>query len=186
MLWGRSSECLRGKWGYAILACLLQCIIMSAASSFQILLFPITAGLMLYFLLTARGQYTNIELLFRPFNQYGRMLWGCLRPAIFVFLWSLLLIIPGIIAGLRYTLTIFIMLDEPQISVKEAMTKSGELMRGHKLRLFGYQIIFFFLVIFSCILTLGIAFIWIFPFTQTFMANFYLAVKGELQEFQEV
>lgn len=180
-LWAKSAECLRGKWGNAILVCIIQSFLGSAGGPAAFLLFPITVGAMLYFLRLARYEYAEFECLFKPFSQYGRMLWGYLRVVIFIFLQFLLLIVPGIIACYRYALTFYVMLDEPGLSVKDAMKRSAEMMKGYKLRLFWYNIVIFFLFMFAVIFTFGIALIWLIPFMTAFHANFYLAAKNRFE-----
>ena len=73
-----------------------------------------------------------------------------------------LLIVPIIIAGYRYGMTYYVMLDEPQLKVRDAMKKSVELMYGNKLRLFGYSLLWGLIVGGTSILT-GIVFSWLVP-----------------------
>ena len=96
---------------------------------------------------------------------------------IFTFLWTLLLIIPGIIAGIRYSMTIYIMLDKPEYTAKEAMTESIQIMKGHKMQLFGYSLLFCLIMFSGTILTLGIGLIWLIPWSASFMASFYDSIR---------
>lgn len=187
-LWQHSCAALKNNWSKAVLAYLIFAMISMAAGfvpgvgSFAgILLYPLTAGYALFCLRLIRQQNPDTDLIFEPFKDYGRMLWCGLRVTIFVLLWSLLFIIPGIIASYRYTLTCYIVLDDENISIKEAMQKSCRLMKGHKLQLFGYSILFGFINCAALILTLGIALIWLIPFFSTFMANFYQAIKNQTE-----
>ena len=90
-------------------------------------------------LLLRRNQEINPQSIFLYVkqNQWMHFLWGYWRPAIFIFLWSLLLIVPGLIACMKYIMTLFILLDNPELSVKEAMMHSAEITMGHKLKIFG-------------------------------------------------
>ena len=90
-------------------------------------------------LLLRRNQEINPQSIFLYVkqNQWMHFLWGFWRPAIFIFLWSLLLFVPGLIAGMKYIMTLFILLDNPELSVKEAMMHSAEITMGHKLKIFG-------------------------------------------------
>ena len=95
--------------------------------------------LMLNALRLQRNQEINpgsIFLYIKP-NQWMHFLWGFWRPALFATLWGLLLIIPGIIAMIKYWMTVYILLDKPELSVKEAMKLSSEITMGHKLKIFG-------------------------------------------------
>ena len=186
--WRQAKITLKGNWGGAILACVVQWLITGAAGTIPVIgglahifLIPLSVGLNLYFLLLARTQQPALETIFVPFNSYGRMLWAGIRMFIFIFLQWLLLIIPGIVATYRYALTYYIMLDEPELKAREAMIKSREMMYGHKAQLCGYSILLGLLAIAAAIFTLGIGLIWFVPFAQTFMANYYLQVKTQYE-----
>ena len=62
--------------------------------------------------------------------------------SIYTFLWSLLLIIPGVIKGLSYSMTPFILTDKPELSANEAIELSMKMMDGHKMDLFVLLLIF--------------------------------------------
>ncbi len=95
---------------------------------------------------------------------------------IFVFLWSLLLIIPGIIATLSYSMTYFIIADNNSITALEAITKSKEMMRGNKWKFFclGLRFLGWSLL---CVVTLGIGFLWLTPYMSVSSAQFYDDLK---------
>lgn len=79
------------------------------------------------------------------FSQYDRLGTGFgmqFFRALFTFLWSLLFIIPGIIAAYRYYMTPFILAENPQMTAREAITESKELMKGNKWRLFCLELSF--------------------------------------------
>lgn len=184
-LWRQACITLKGNWAKAIGTTIVQWLITGAAQSIplvgqlaRIFLIPLNVGLLLYFLMLARTQKPALETIFVPFNSYGRILWGGIRMGIFIFLQYLLLIIPGIVATYRYAMTFYIMLDEPELKARDAMIKSREMMYGHKMQLFGYSILFALIAIAATIFTLGIGLIWFVPFTQAFMANYYLQLKS--------
>jgi uncharacterized membrane protein len=99
--------------------------------------------------------------------------------ALFVFLWSLLLIIPGIIAALSYAMAFYILADDKEKTVKamEAIDKSKVMMYGYNWKLFCLGLRFFLLSL-LCILTLGIGFLWLMPYMQVSLAKFYDDVKA--------
>lgn len=184
LVWHRTWSVLKNNWCIAILAVLIHLVITGSLGQLKpwggiinLLITPISAGLMLFFLKLSRNTDRNIGDLFAPFKDYPRMLWGHLRMTIFILLWSLLLIIPGIIAALRYSMTIYIMLDDPAIPAGEAMKQSCRMVCGHKWQLFGYGIILSLLCITCGILTLGIVLIWLTPFCHCFYANVYQTLK---------
>ena len=89
-----------------------------------------------------------------------------------------MLIIPGIIAALSYAMTFFILADDTSIKPMEAIDRSKLMMDGYKLKLFGLCLRLFGLAL-LCILTLGIGFLWLFPFSYVCLAKFYDAIKGK-------
>lgn len=111
-----------------------------------------------------------------------------LLTSIFTFLWSLLLIIPGIIKGLAYSQAYFIFKDlsddpeEGKATALDCIRNSQRLMKGHKSRYFVLNLSFVGWYILGLV-TLGIGFIWIIPYINTTLAIFYddLA-KGQFQE----
>ena len=94
--------------------------------------------LMLNGLRLRRDQEINPKSIFlyvKP-NQWMHFIWGFWRPVLFTMLWSLLLIVPGLIACMKYSMTYYILLDNPELSVKEAMKHSTEITMGHKFKIF--------------------------------------------------
>lgn len=93
-------------------------------------------------------------------------------------LWSLLLVVPGIIKGLSYSLTPYIIKDYPELSANQAIDLSVRMMNGHKAKLFWLWLSFIGWFILS-ILTLGVGLLWLLPYMQTTLAAFYLDVKAD-------
>jgi uncharacterized membrane protein len=111
-------------------------------------------------------------------NNYGRTLEGYLRMVIFVFLWTLLFIIPGIIKGIAYSQMFYLMADDKKLSAGAAQKKSMELMNGHKMDYFVLMLSFIpWLLLVS--ITFGLAFIYVGPYMELTMAAFYEKIKGE-------
>ena len=76
-------------------------------------------------------------------------------------------------------MTFFVMLDNPECSVKEAMTESSQIMYGHKMQLFGYSILLCLISLSATLLTLGIALFWLLPWLGTFYAAFYNSIRRQ-------
>ena len=112
------------------------------------------------------------------FTDYVRNAVSILLVYVYTALWTLLFIVPGIIKGLAYSLTPFIVKDNPQLSPNQAINLSMKMMKGHKFDLF-YLYLSFIGWIFLAILTLGIDLLWVIPYMQTSMAAFYLDVKND-------
>lgn len=182
---GISWKALKGKWLITIGVFLCGIFIQAVAGYIPVLgifsgllLFPLNVGTMLFMLRVVRNeQPLDIGTIFQPFSQYLRYIWADIRMGFFIFLWTLLLIIPGIIAGIRYSMTIYIMLDDPQCSVKDAMAESSDIMYGHKWQFFGYSILFSLIFFFGVLCTLGIGLFWLIPWATGFMAAFYDSVR---------
>lgn len=112
------------------------------------------------------------------FSDYVRNAVSILLVYLYTFLWTLLFIVPGIIKGLAYSLTPFIVKDNPQLLPNEAINLSMKMMKGHKFDLF-YLYLSFIGWILLAMLTLGIGLLWVIPYMQTSMAAFYLDVKND-------
>lgn len=112
------------------------------------------------------------------FSDYVRNAVSILLVYLYTLLWTLLFIVPGIIKGLAYSLTPFIVKDNPQLSPNQAINLSMKMMKGHKFDLF-YLYLSFIGWILLAMLTLGIGLLWVIPYMQTSMAAFYLDVKND-------
>ncbi|HDP35057.1 MAG TPA: DUF975 family protein [Candidatus Hydrogenedentes bacterium] len=144
----------------------------------------LTIGLSTFFLALARGQKAEVSQLFSGFDRFLVGLCAYLLQALFVILWALLLIIPGIIASLSYAMTFFIIAENRDIGPLEAITKSKEMMYGNKWKFFclGLRFIGWSLL---CVVTLGIAALWVFPYMMVAFAKFYDDLKTENMVFYE-
>lgn len=92
-------------------------------------------------------------------------------------MWSLLLVIPGIIATYRYSLAFYVLCDNPGMSVTECVNESKRLMDGHKGRLFCLHLSFIGWRLLSA-LTLGIGDLWLNPYVSAATSAFYLERIG--------
>ena len=100
-----------------------------------------------------------------------------LRSA-YIFLWSLLLVFPGIYAAYGYAMTPYILLENPEMSANDAITKSKELMHGNRWRLFCLEISFIGWS-FAALFTLGIGYLALKPYMEASFAAFYREIKAE-------
>lgn len=143
--------------------------------SFASMVFSV--GYMWYALRLARRQACGYANLFDGFAEAGRVLLTGILMGVFVFLWSLLLIIPGIIAAYRYRMAFYILFDNPEVGALQAISMSKEMMRGHKLELFVLDLSFIGWLILVP-LTLGILGLWVTPYMTATEANFYDSLNG--------
>ena len=112
------------------------------------------------------------------FENYWHKVWTMLWMSILIGLWSLLLLIPGIIKAFSYAMTSFIIEEYPELSSTEAIHRSRMMMRGHKFDLFWLELSFIGWG-FLCLLTAGIGFFWLIPYMETSIAAFYEEVKTD-------
>lgn len=205
---GEALDSLEGKWGLAVGATLLISILITAFSFsidwgfYSILDWQETGGSLiintLTFLvsgpLTLGGYYlalniirekqTSIGNIFVWFTDAKRFLKSFLvylLVNLYLFLWTLLLIIPGIIKSFSYAMTYFIINDHPEYSLNQAITESRRMMDGHKMEYFLLCLSFIGWFILSCI-TLGIGFLWLIPYFYTTAAAFYEEIAEEYYE----
>ena len=123
------------------------------------------------------GREMRVETLFSRFSTLGTGVAMRLVMWLFTFLWSLLFIIPGIVASYRYAMTPYILAENPNMGVMDAIDASKELMRGNKFRLFCLHFSFIGWDILSS-LTLGIGNLWLRPYKNAANATFYREVSG--------
>lgn len=107
-----------------------------------------------------------------------------LLQTVYVLLWSLLLIVPGIIATYSYAMTSYILSENPNLTPSEALERSKQLMDGNRWRLFCMQISFIGWDILSS-LTLGIGNLWLRPYKQAATAAFYMDITSPQSQYWE-
>ena len=105
-----------------------------------------------------------------------RGLFAFLRYEIFTFLWTLLLIVPGIIKSISYSQMFYLMAENPKMTAGEAQAKSMKIMEGHKWDYFILQLSFIPWHLLS-IVTFGIAEIYVTPYVSTTNAAFYKKIN---------
>ena len=119
-----------------------------------------------------KGAPSEIRDLFSGFQNYAQVVVLSLLIGIFIFLWSLLLLIPGIVASYRYRMAYYILMDNPGMSAKQALDASKQMMQGNKADLFVMDLSFLGWGI-LCGLTFGILSLWVLPYMQVSYAGFY-------------
>lgn len=148
-------------------------------SVIQLLVFsPLNLG---WYGMTLDATYNRQIAFASLFNGFKRI-WDAVLLAffygLFIFLWSLLLIIPGIIKTYSYAMSYYILADNPQMKPLEAITKSRQMMDGHKVELFVLQLSFIPWMLLVGV-TFGLASLYVAPYVNVTMANFYRRLKAE-------
>jgi uncharacterized membrane protein len=190
-LLSQAKQSLAGKWGvavatfvvYVILSVSLQIVPTIGIVLGLVLSGPFALGLCIFSLNISRNKEARLEQIFDGFRNWGTAIAAYLLTGVFVLLWALLLIIPGLIAALAYSLTLYILVDEPELGAYEAMDRSKRMMNGYKVKLLGLSLQFF-LIALLCLLTLGIGFLWAGPWMQVAMAKFYDDVVADRMRYE--
>ena len=117
------------------------------------------------------------ETLFEYFSHWKTTTIARLLRALYVFLWSLLFIIPGIVAGFSYAMTDYILAEDPELTADEAISQSKSIMMGNKWRFFCLQFSFIGWDVLAT-LAFGIGHLWLTPYKQAAYAAFYREVSG--------
>lgn len=193
----RAIESLSGNWGKAALITFIYAIVVSiptiginittgiknAGSLWQVAMLPMSWSLCVFFLAIAHGEETKTGMLFDGFKDYWRIFTTMFLQGLYTALWTLLLIVPGIIKTYSYSMTPYILKDNPDMRNNEAIEKSMAMMNGHKMDLFLLDLSMIGWHILS-ILTLGIGYLFLLPYIYTTHAHFYEDLKKENEMFE--
>ncbi|MCF0177224.1 MAG: DUF975 family protein [Bacteroidales bacterium] len=146
-------------------------------------LLPLSAGYIVSFLQFVNEKDTDFvhNTVQGTIHNYMRYLFGMLLMSIFIVIGAFLFVIPGIILSCAYALTPFLLYDNPELSVPDALKLSRRLMQGHKMQYFLLELSFIGWAILACI-TAGIGFLWLTPYMQTSYALFYKDICGHDEE----
>jgi len=188
-LMAQARTSLSGSWGLAVGATFVSGLINALAGAIpmagNLISFLISGamalGLIIFFLSLSRGGETRFSMIFDGFSQFGRALGAYFFMNLFIILWTLLLIIPGIIAGLSYSMTFYILADNPSIGPLDAIKRSKAMMYGRRWKFFCLQFRFLGWAL-LCIPTLFIGLLWLIPYISCTSVKFYEDVKGRAIE----
>lgn len=129
---------------------------------------------------------TSFNTLFAYFDYWKTTTVAKILRGIYTFFWTLLFIVPGILAKYSYSMTDYILADNPELTASEAIEQSKSVMYGNRWRLFCLEFSFIGWNILAA-LTLGIGRLWLIPYKQAAYAMFYREVSGtEYSETDEI
>lgn len=131
------------------------------------------------------GETPKIKTLFAYFKNWSTAVVATLLTGIFVALWSLLFIIPGIVASYSYAMVPYILAENPGISAKDAINESKKIMKGNRWRLFCLHLSFIGWEL-LCVLTCGLGFIVLRPYMAAAEAAFYRDLVHREVEYTEI
>ena len=170
-------------WLYPLLFSLIVGLISSFTSA--IIIGILCSGIIMignakYYLYLNRGiiKYDNFNVALEgvKYNVMDNVVVGLLYE-IFLLLWTLLFIIPGIVKSYSYAMTFYIKVDHPEYSADQAITESRILMQGNKLKLFMLDLSFIGWILLGS-LCFGIGVLWVVPYMESAHAEFYRDLVG--------
>ena len=125
------------------------------------------------------GEEARFEDLFSGFDIFGNAFVLNLLITLKVLAWSLLFVIPGIVAAYRYSMATYIMAENPGMQATDAIERSKALMDGRKGDLFCLDLSFIGWGLLA-ILTAGIGNLWLMPYMTVSRAAFYRSLPRSM------
>lgn len=217
-------EALAGKWKIAAVATLVYFIAIMLPTTILNVFFggelgysglsslysfivtgPFTVGYSMFCLSIFRSQESEVAQVFYGFERFAKAFGLCFMMGLFVTLWAILFIIPGIIAAYRYSQAFLVMIDHPEYGIMQCLAESKRLMAGNKMKLFCLEFSFFGWALLAMIpaVVLGaiigvtgqqsvlvteltqyvgsIGFIWLSPYMSVASVAFYEIANGNLR-----
>ena len=162
---------IAGGFGFIIIAAIIMTLIYFVLGSF------VGVGYAKFNLNLVDRQTAAFENLFEYFSYWKTTAISRLLRSIYTLLWTLLFIIPGIVASLSYAMTDYILAENPNLTASEAIEQSKTMMYGNRFRLFCLQFSFIGWDILAT-LAFGIGHLWLTPYKQAAYAAFYREVSG--------
>lgn len=180
-----AKEQIKGNIGILLLIVVVYYAILLGAGcvpvvgSVALMLLSPALGVGLYGIMLNLADGKKPEL--RDLFAYIEKFWPAFKVAflsgLYVWLWSLLLLIPGIIKGYAYSQVYYILAENPDLGAREALRMSEEMMKGHKMELFVLELSFIGWHLLGLV-TFGLAYIWVVPYYCATHTNFYNSIKS--------
>ena len=167
-------------WLMMLLVLLIENAILSVGSVIAFLIAgPLAYGVSTIFLNVVRnGEDINFGNLFKGFtNHFIQTFLLSLIQSLFIALWSLLFVIPGIVKSYAYSMSFFIKADNPDYDWKQCLDESIRITKGHKMELFMLDLSFIGWYIVGA-LCFGIGTLWVTPYHSTSKALYYEQLKN--------
>ncbi|MDN4526078.1 DUF975 family protein [Fictibacillus fluitans] len=144
-----------------------------------LILYPAVIGYSWVFIGLIRREPQSVKSMFSPFGEIGtflKLIGTTILVWLFTALWTVLLIVPGIIKGIAYSQTYYVLKDNPDLPVLQAITESRRLMDGYKWKFFLLQLSFIGWIILATI-PFGLGFLWLTPYMTASSAEFYNEIR---------
>lgn len=147
----------------------------------EIILLPLTIGVTSFLVNFVEDKNFDSKDIFNYFKSFVKIVGTLLLSAVLITIASIFLVIPGIILTLSYSLVPILLVKREDLGIIETLKLSRTLMNGHKLDAFVLSLSFIGWA-FVGTLTLGIAFIWIYPYMSVTFTKFYLNILESSKE----
>ena len=154
----------------------IACIISILLKIF--LLNPLTVGCYRFFRKNAENQPAPLGTITEGFSDYGRVFLTLFLRDLFLFFWTCLFFIPGIVKGYSYRMVPYIIKDNPELSATEVITRSREMMNGNKWRAFLLDLSFIGWDLLALITCGIVGLFWSNPYQKNADAALYLELKN--------
>ena len=135
-----------------------------------------TLSILRVYLGVIKGMYPTVGDAFCGFDDFWSAFKVTFLVALFTFLWSLLFVIPGVIKSYSYSMATYILAENKGKPALECIKESKTITEGYKMDLFVLDLSFLGWS-FLCIITLGIAGIWVIPYMRATYTNAYKSLK---------
>lgn len=136
-------------------------------------------GFSLFVMNSVRRSQPALGNLLDGFGMFPRVLFLIILQIVFIFLWSLLLVIPGIVAAYRYSFAVYVMIDHPEMSAMDCLRESKRLTTGYKRQLFLLDLSFIFWFLLTMIPVVGyIAQVYVTPYMESAKVLYYEQIRA--------
>ncbi len=158
-----------------LVAVIVVCVVVGAIQWF--VFNPLTVGAQRFFVVSHYRKAELGELGFAFSRSYLNIVKIMFQAQMYVFLWSLLLVIPGIIKTYEYMMIPYILAENPDIDSKEAFAMSKQMMAGNKWKAFVLELSFFGWILLSTLTCGMLSIFWVNPYMYMTLAELYVALK---------
>ncbi len=143
-----------------------------------VLMGPLTLGLVKFAKAISKGEKVEVDVLFKGIDNFVSAMIVWILKTVFTFLWALLFLIPGLVKHYAYSMSMYLLEEEPQLDPLEALKRSQALMQGHKWRLFCLEVSYIGWFILSA-LTFGVLLLWVMPKYEVAHYEFFKDLKDQ-------
>jgi len=182
-----SREKLKQHWLIGAFICFIYVLLVGAPSELNtygnllslLLAGPLQLGMSIYFLNIFNDKPASIENLIEGFKPLLKVLLLYFSISIVTLIGFILLVIPGVIISLGLSMSYYIFIEEPELTIEEILKKSWKLTEGYKIELFILQLRFIPWYVLG-ILSFFVGVFFVIPWHQLTLINYYTFLKKKL------